>query len=598
MRTDIWMAVPTALLVQRGTGTLMFRLGLRVSEATTAARVTDALKRVLSNDVHVDPSDVPYARFKGLERTMPVLDHLLLVAGLSALAGTVGVLLAVCANLAILLLTSALERRPEMALRRALGARRRDIVTDVVAEPVLMAAVGGIGGVFLARAALAALGTFQPGQGPGLQYDFVAAIDWRVIAFSLGATSMACLGCALVAVRSLSGLSIETLLGTAEVTTARRRGLLPSLLMTVHVAVTVALMSVAVFAVRNRIDQSDRQVGFDRSQLVFAMVRNDSPSVDMAKAIDEMERRLAIMPGVIDISHSASLPFAGDPMGGRVGIGSAVKSASIVQVGRGYFETLGIPRLRGRGFVADDFLPLPTVALLSATTARQWFGDRDPLGQVMEISATRVTVVGVTGDADHGTGLGRAKPTVYLPLSLCPASVYVLVRGRPALTVPALQRVVASPPQGIGVASLDSVRNLMDNGAWYPVRTSAAIALLLGVIAAATCTMGQYAVVARAAARRRREMAVRCVLGARGQEVLWQLLSGQVVPLVVGAALGTWAIIVSRRLLATVLSGGLQVGWGAMVASCLLVLVVSAFACVAAAFRATRVPPASLLRQR
>ena len=597
MRTDIWMTVPTALRVHRGTSTLMFRIGLRVSEPTTAARVTASLKWVLSSEVLTDPSDVPYAHFKGLERAMPVLDHLLLVAGISALAGTMGVLLAVCANLAILLLTSALERRPELALRTALGARRRDIVTDVVAESVLMAAVGGVGGVFLARAALIALGTFQPGQGPGLQYDFVAAIDWRVIAFSLGATSMACLGCALVALRSLCGLSLETLLGTAEVTTARRRGLLPSLLMTAHVAVTVALIAVAVYAVKSRMDQTDRDVGFDRSQLTFAMLRNDSPSADMDKVIGEIEHRLAGMPGVVSVSHSASMPFAGDPMGGRVGIGRAMNSASIVQVGREYFETLGIPRLQGRGFVADDFLPLPAAALLSASTARQWFGDRDPLGQVMEISATQVTVVGVVADVDHGTGLGRAKPTVYLPLSLCPASVYVLVRGRPALTVSALQRVVASSPQGIGVASLDSVRNLMDSGAWYPVRTSAAIALLLGLIAAVTCTMGQYAVVARAAVRRRREMAVRCVLGARGQDVLWQLLRGQVVTLAIGAALGTWAIIVSRWLLGTVLSGGLQVGWGAMVASCLLVMVVSAVACVAAAFRATRVTPASLLRQ-
>jgi predicted permease len=596
LRTDIWMAIPAAERVPRGKVTLTVRLALRASRTASRPQVTAALKRAISTDLQFDSDDRPYARFKGVPSATPDMDGMLSMGSLVALLGAASVLIAVCANLAILLLTAAVERRPELAMRRALGARQVDVAADVIAEPVLVAIFGGLLGVILARLALVALSAQQPDM-EGLRLDIVGALDWRVIGFSVLATALACVGCALVPLRSLSRLSLTTLIGTSETVTRRRGGLLQWTLMSTHVAVTVVLMAVAVHAARTGIEQTGRDVGFDRDLVSFAQVHGDAPTTDMPAAIQSLEDRLARVPGVAAVSHSATLPFAYEAAGGIVRVGNAQVAASIVRVGLGYFETMGIRRLRGRELGPEDQGFIPHAAVISAAAARRWFPNRDPLGQTLHVAGALVSVVGLVSDVDHGFAGGAARPAIYVPFSEFADSAYVLVRGRPAVTLPALRKVLASPPPGVGVARLDSVRNMIDNGVLYPVRASAAVAVLLATIAAATCILGQYAVVARAAVRRRREMAVRRALGAGGRDVLWGLVRRQSVPLAIGTAAGAWALLATRKFLLTFLSGGLRVGPGEAVAAIALVLTISAVACLVASARAMRDAPAMALRQ-
>lgn len=572
---------------------------LRLPPDTTAAQAATEMNAVLEHAFAGGPVH-PQVQLRPLSETVTAAARGPLWLLLAAAAA---VLLIAVVNLSSMLGARWLERRREVALRRALGAPQRDVILLVLRECLVLTAVGGVGGLVTAHAGLRALLAFLPADLPRIEE---VAMDGSVLAAAAGVTLVCGVSCALAPVwQARRADPMETI--KTDNAAARRQGTGPGTLVALEVAFGTGLLIVAGLLLGSflRVLNTDR--GFEVENLLAASVLLPPAHYQDPERVtrfhDEVLRELRNAPGVREVGLVQRLPLEGAffvdtlarvddqrPSGER-------PSANYRFVNPDYLRTMGIAVSRGRMFTEGDRGRRAVV--ISAHAARTLWPGEDPIGRLVRRgSEDPREVVGVTVDARIRSMEFDAGPVAYVPYWDLPIAggIYV-VR-------------TAIDPTAMAASMTEAVRRVDSLAAAHDFRTmdavlARAVALrraqfsltaafaLAGVLLVG---LGVYGVVATWAARRRTEFAIRLALGGGAPRLVAMVLRQGMRPAAIGVVLGLGVSAVAGRAMAALLYEVSPHDWVVLGTAVLVVLTAVGAGCLVPAVRAVRIPVWELLR--
>ena len=573
---------------------------LRLPPDTTAAQAAAEMNAVLEHSFAGEPIH-PRVRLRPLSEavTAAVRGPLWLL-----LAAAAAVLLIAVVNLSAMLGARWLERRREVALRRAVGAPPRDAVLLVLRECLVLAAAGGVGGVVTAHAGLRALLASLPADLPRLDE---VAVDGSVLAAAAGVTLVCGVSCALApAWQARRADSLETI--KTDNAAARRQGTGPGMLVALEVAFGTGLLIVAGLLVGSflRVLNTDR--GFDVENLLAAAVllppgRYQDPE-RVTRFHDEVLRELRSAPGVRGVGLVQRLPLEGSFFVDRLSRvddrrpGAERPLAQYRFVNPDYLRTMGIAVSRGRTFTAADRGRRPIV--ISAHAARTLWPGEDPIGRLVRRGDELPPheVVGVTVDArivsiEHDAGPVAYVPYWDLPI---PGGMYVVRTATdPTAMVASMTEAVRRVDPAASAHDFRTMDTVLARATALR-RSQFSLTAAFALAGVLLVGLGVYGVVATWAARRRTEFAIRLALGGGAFRLVAMVLRQGLRPAVVGVVLGLGASVAAGRALAALLYEVSPHDWVVLGAAVLVVLAAVAAGCLVPAVRAVRIPVWGLLR--
>jgi predicted permease len=527
------------------------------------------------------------------------------------------ILLMVCANVAGLMLAGAAARRSEIAVRLALGATRVRLARQMLAESLLLVALGAIGGLLIAMSCASLLVRALPPQRDlattPLELTLDPTPDARVLLALLVAAAVTAVVIGLVPAMSMARTSLDSVLrGVRASHSWSGRGAL----VVFQVALCTLLVAGASLLVSAFRHLRSVDPGFDSGHIVtFSATPSFTPySREQSRAFwQAWVARVRDLPGVVAVAASARPLMRGSGWKNTVAAEgqSAPRSdflnTSSNNVTAGYFDAMGMHIVRGRDFTAGDLAAdnptpeNPAPAVVNEAFARRFFPGVDPVGRRfgnglgVAVKGTRV-IIGVVGDAKYRSLREPMTPTYY---SAGDADFNVLaVRTRRAP-----QEVMAPVRQAL--AALDSALPLTEvhtmaaevEASTAAERLTASLGSVFGAFAALLAAAGLYGLLAFAVEQRRREIGIRMALGAQRSDIS-AMLAGQAGKMVAGGVLlGLIASLAAGRWLRALLYGiSASDPWSLAAAAALMALVAAA-ATLIPARRATRVEPASALRE-
>jgi putative ABC transport system permease protein len=525
------------------------------------------------------------------------------------LGAVAAMLLIACVNLANLMLARAAGRNQEMAVRRSLGAGRLRIIRQMLTESLLLSIVGGAAGIALAYAGLETLIALLPPNQPRIH---IVQIDWRVL--SMAATASIATGVLfglMPAVQAATGLAMVELPGTRVAGSAaaafQRRVLLAA-----EVALAVVLVTGAGLMLRTMNNLLAIETGFTSEQVVSANVslpdRYDAPA--RRRFVAQVIENLQAAPGVTSAAMTNSLPVAGSNWGSifivdgqPVPERSKLPSAAWTTVTTRYFETMGLRLVRGRLFADADREDAPFVAVVNQTFARRFFGDNDPIGARVkqgwpEDKAPWREIVGVVNDVRINGLQDDSRLQVYLPYMQTTMPFGFLVARSPqeAGTIGrAIQSAVHSVDANLPVFNIRTMDQVIE-GDVGNARLTTILLLWFAALALLMAAIGVFGVTAYAVAQRTREIGVRVALGAKPAQVLGMVLRQEMSACAVGILAGLGGALLLSSLLESLLYNVAPRDPITLAAAAVVLLSVTALACLIPARRAAQVDPATALR--
>ena len=532
---------------------------------------------------------------------------------LLVLLGATGlVLLIACANLANLLLARASAREREMAVRLAIGAPRRRLVMQLLVESVLLAVMGTLLGIVIARG-LTTILVAQIAAGFG---NIFIDLTWnsQMFLFTTAVSALACLLFGLVPALKATSLSPASTLraGSRGLTMSRERFGLRRLLVVTQVALSLVLLLGALLFSRTLYNLLSIDTGFDQQVLVVLLSHKSlEGDVDRGRAMrDDIRARLAAIPSVDKVAQADFVPLEGSFWNEMAmvdtpsGPGDKVLT-NFTRVGEGYFETMQVPIVRGRDFNNGDARQAPQVAIVNEMFVRKTLGSADPIGRVIRLEtppgepAETWEIVGVSRDAKHTDLREDFEPLVILPAAQATraedwARFVIKPRGDIDAVVPAAVRKIAevNPLIDIDFAVLsETIRSGL-----VRERLMAALSGAFGVLAGLLAAVGLYGVMSYTVARRSNEIGIRLAMGARSIDVLKMVIAeaGWMVGIgvAIGVALGLGAAKAARTLLF-----GLQPGDPVTLSAAIALLAsIGLIASYLPARRASKLDPMTTLR--
>jgi putative ABC transport system permease protein len=530
------------------------------------------------------------------------------------LGAVFGVLLIACANVGSLLLVRGLYRSPELAVRMALGAGQRRVVTQLASESVLLALVGGALGLGVARAAIA---LYLRTMGDELPTFWVnVTLDRGVLLFALGATLLSSLLAGLIpAWQGAQTNPGETLKDQSRSGSGSRRiGHLNTAFVVVEIALSCALLIATGLMIESVIRLKTIHFGFDPEHLVTGQIslygpRYSDPESQL-RYLEALSARLAGNPAAQAVAFASGLPGVFSQTsyfgieGGTYATDASYPETQWVVVSPQYFEVFGLRPLQGRSFTPADRRGSEPVAVVNHSFARRYFPRQDPLGKRLRFGkagSTRawMTVVGVVPDLSLG-GAGREElaETVYLPLAQKPLSwmnVVVQARGTPAGLVSKIRAEGAAVDPDIPIFLVQSMAEDIADVTQSYMR-SGALFTTFGILALGLTVLGLYGVMAFSVSRRTKEIGIRAALGALPGDVRQLILKSGLARLTVGLLLGMALAVGFVRTLQALL---FKVSpWDPAVFALvpLTLLACGLLACLGPSRRAARVDPGVALR--
>jgi putative ABC transport system permease protein len=528
------------------------------------------------------------------------------------LFGSVGfVLLIACANVANLVLARAASRRHEFSLRTALGAARARLVRQTLTESVVLSLLAGSIGLILAWAGTAALRGLAPGALPRAEH---IGLDAGVLLFLLAASIGSGLLAGLVPALQLSlAKPADTLREEGPRSlggpTGRR---LHQGLVVAEIALAVILLSGAGLLMRSlqRVQATSR--GFDSSNVLLLQI--DLPgtydnAAKVAAFYTEAARRIRALPGVVAVGAISDFFIHRQPdyrvaLEGRPPQRPDDPAPPLTedQILPGYFEAMRIPLLRGRLLQASDLAQgAAPVIVINEEMARRFWPGQDPLGKRLKYGLDPggknpwKTVVGVVSDMRRQRLDEPAIPYMFQPGIIRQMDIAVRTQNDPELLREAVRAELraidsAVPPYGIvtveqrlgRTVALRRLQTLL-------LAALAAVGLILSII-------GAYGVIQQLVAARTQEIGIRMALGANAPAVLRMILTAGMVPAIAGLGLGLLGSLALSRTISSFLYETKPFDpliYGGVV---LLMLFVTAMACLAPALRAARLDPIAALR--
>ena len=524
------------------------------------------------------------------------------------------VLAIACANLAGVLLSRAVTRRQEMAVRTALGGARSRLIRQLFTETLLLFAMGGAAGLLVARGLLRLLAALLPAfQVP---VNLSAPLDARVVAFALGLSFVAAM---------LSGLAPALHGSRADVVTALKddtqgptdRLRLRQAFVVAQIAFSILLVVVAMLLVRGFEQQASIRRGFDPKGVDIAALDLSQAGYGAATGPAFAKRLLdavRALPGIEDASLADHPPEPGSRSLGSV---ISVPGAPDVQdefftwtiVAPRYFRTVRIPLMKGRDFIDADIESAEPLMILGETAARRLFGpDADAVGRYVSVrsnlvsrdgsqsTARPVRIVGVVGDVQFG----RTAPlAVYVPLSYrYTPDMTILARSRtPDDTRAAkLRELVTTMNPNLPVLSAGPLTSHASGPVETQLRIAAAVGASVALIGLWLAGVGVYGVTAYAAAQRTREIGIRLSLGATAGQAAWLIMGHGLRLVAIGSGIGLLLALLAGRLLAQGRFGLPAFDPAVLIGATVLFTIVCLIACLVPVRRATRINAVEALR--
>jgi predicted permease len=529
------------------------------------------------------------------------------------LAATSLVLLLACLNVANLSLAHAFARRRETALRLALGASRRRIIRELLAQSGLLALAGGALGVLLARLASSALVAFLPSSA-----HLDSSLNPRVFLFALGVALATGLSFGLVPAFESSRTDLGLALKADSPNVAGGIGLRQSLVVGQVALALVLLIGTGLF-VRTLSNLRARGAGFDTTNLVSFRVdpsRNGYDKPRSKRVLADLLAALRNQPEVQSAGLSATMLLSGGSWNQHLTIESGTRSTTDLvhcnAITPGFFESLGVPVLSGRGFDDRDSgndpvndLGAPASfrsVIVNESFARHYFGDRSPLGARLGLgdqpnTKTDLEIVGVVKTFSY-RGLRETEDQAYVPFlagSFSSAGFYVRTRTSSPAAFAAIRGAVQGVDPALPVEGLRTLDDQLDR-ALGNERLLATLATAFAGLALLLAAVGLYGVTAFVVSRHTREIGLRMALGAQRGDVLRSILGQAARLTLMGVVLGTLGAFASSRLLTTLLYGvkaGDPLTYAGAAAVLALVTLAATFF---PAHRASRVDPMVALR--
>ena len=537
-------------------------------------------------------------------RFHPMLDGYFEAASMG-LAGAVAlVLLVACGNVAGLLLSRATARRRELAIRAAIGASRRRLIQQLLAEGLVLAVAGGSLGVAVAWWAGGALQALTATDVFPMRIAFDFSIDMRVLLFAIGATAITTLVFGLAPAWSASRPELVPALKASMEGDSRSRWSSRDLLVAGQLALSAVLLVTGALLVRGLVAARGADLGYDPrplSSLTFDLSMN---GYDEAKRDAFRERaleQLRALPGVIGATTATRLPMAPDinmsgvRVEGRHAPDQQETPVDSVAVGPDYFATVGVPIVVGRAFMSDDFLPGRRVAIVNETLAKQYWPD-GAVGQRFyrgDFKSEPWQIVGVA--RDHKVRSVGESPRPYVHVPGTSLSFVVRTATPPASALPMLRQALWSLEPDIVFTEDASAAEIADT-TMLPTRVGAILLGAFGALALGLAAIGLYGVVAYSVTQRTREIGIRVALGASRGSVLRLLASRGARLAVIGLALGALGAAGVGRLLTSMLYGVSAFDALAFGAAAAVLLLIAGIANIVPALTALRIDPVKALR--
>jgi predicted permease len=529
--------------------------------------------------------------------------------------GAVGfVLLIACANVANLLLARSAGRRTELAVRAALGADRRRIIRQVFTESALLSAMGAVAGVALAAVGINLLKALRPADLPRVD---AIGLDPAVLLFSVGLAVLATLIYGIVPALQYSRGGAVGALGERAVTAGRGQRRVQSVLAVTEVALSIVLLTGAMLMVRSFRELQQMPLGFDMDRLVTLRTNtitscrwtDGNRQCDLPQIEEDIERRLAALPGVAAVGSGFPLPmngvydrvaqYAPDALRDDEG---AKRDAFFRTVSPTYLPAMGIDLLAGRHFTRmDNDTLFPVVIVDEELARRQWPGE-DPVGKKLALFGwsfdrrAAFEVIGVARFVPQWNHRGP-RPTVYVPRAFYRSielSVAVRASGDPAAMVSSVRRELAAVHPDLPLEFVQ-MPDLISR-AMAPTRFVLTLLSIFSVMALVLASIGLYGVLAYTVRQRTREIGIRIAFGAQGSNVVREIIRAGTAMALVGTALGLSGSAMLGGLLERHLFGVTAGDPFSFVATAALVLGVAVLASYVPARRAARVDPMVALR--
>jgi putative ABC transport system permease protein len=529
---------------------------------------------------------------------------------LLVLGGAVIFVLAIAAaNIASLLLGRAADRRREIAVRRALGAATGRIVRQLLTEAVVLSAAGAVAGLMVSWWLSSSLISVAPADMAGL----VTLADPRVLAFTLLVTGVVGVAFGTVPALEASRVALTPALtdGGTRASGSRRTTRLRDVLVASQIAVALVLLAGSTLLVRSFMRLTRVDTGIATHNLMTFDVRvSGERGAYQSKQVafyTEMLDRLRAIPGVTAAGAAVTLPIGGDDFGtgyvveGRPASGKGRTSQAGYQIVMpGYFAAMGIPLRAGRDFrMSDDRQSMPVVMVNERLARQQWPGE-DPIGRRLRFddSGAWMTVVGVVGDIRHLGPSVPPRPELYQSVtqrSFPFIAVVVRTESDPYGVLPSIRRSIAELDPALPLAHARTMDEHIAHALSRPRFLSGLISGF-GAVAVTLAVIGIYGMMAWSVVQRRREIAVRVALGARGTAVLNLVLLKALRLTAIGVAGGLAAAWAASGVLSGLLYGVDATDALALAATAAIVGGVALAAAYLPARRALRVNPVTLLR--
>ncbi len=612
---DLWaprvfdLNITTPAQIQAGVGFLnaVARLAPGISGGQAQAEM-DVLDRQYKREnprmPDADPSQAIRVENLQEQTVANVRPAVLILCGAVAL-----LLLIACANVAALLLSRALGRRKEMAIRAALGARRLALIAQVLAESTLLALAGGALGIALSAWGTRALGALGQGNLPRVEE---IVIDGRVLAFTALLSLVTGVLFGWIPALQLSRQDLNPVLRAEGRGSAggRRRNRARGGLVVAQVALSMVLMVGAGLLIRSFTRLRNVNAGFDERNVLTMRIAlppaRYATGPHMAAFYDQVVKRAVAMPGVESAAVASALPvhpvrFSPVLVEGQPEVPLPARPILAIQmVSPGYFRTLRVALRQGRPFTEADTADAPLVAVVNETLVRRYWPHDNPLGKHLLLGrmTKAAEVVGVASDVNNVSLAAPPEAEVYLSFPQRPwASMNLILRtaGDPHRWAAAARRAVAEVDRDQPVTALNTMEEVLALST-ASERFSVFLLAAFSITALVLAAVGLYGAIAYSVAERTREMGIRMALGADRTSIVRMVVKQGLLLALAGLAIGTAAALALTRLMSGLLFQTGAADPFSFLGSALLFSAVAAGASYLPARRATRVDPTDALR--
>jgi predicted permease len=523
-------------------------------------------------------------------------------------------LLMVCANVSGLLLARSASRRGEIAVRLAVGATRARLIRQMLTESALLAAIGAAGGIALAflmtPVLVRSLPSIRDAYTSRVPISIDIRPDLRVLFFTLAVSVVTVLLFGLAPAVAAARASLDGVLRGARSSGAWRGR---QILIVLQVALCTMLLAGAGLLVRTFQQLRGVDPGFDRDHIVTftANLQLANYTADQAKAFRiALTERVRALPGVADVAFASRALMRGSgvkttvaPIGERAATADFMNT-SLNDVTSEYFDTMGMRIVAGRNFMDSDQSAEPRRVLVNEAFARRFFADTDPIGKLFGIAYNAPArgdseIIGVVTDAKYRSLREPMTSTIYnfwedarnSQFHLC-----VHTRMNPASVIQPVRQILAQLDPALPFTEVETLSDEVE-ASTAAERLTASLASIFGALAAALAAIGIYGLLAYVVAQRRREIGIRMALGARPADIAEMIGLQALWMVAIGIAAGLAAAMLTAPLVNALLYGVAPLDPASFAYAAMFVLLVAAAATAFPAMRATRIAPASALRQ-